>query len=372
MKYFLSTLACLILCQASFGQNNLSETAKAAQTKKDIEAYTTFQKKEDFYMQMKEYQEGRKTLKLKDYKKTMTLMKAAAAKGNPLAEYAIGGMYMQGFGVPKNEAAAIKWYTKSADNGNMYSLYVLSDIYYDSPKYDDTTLVDNPFKINRFNVIQRCANSGCEDCIGLLASTYKLGQRDTANYSQAVSWYKKIAEENYIYMESIAILYYEGGHGLLQSKKEALQWYLKAANAKMYREKPFPGSKYAMYELYQMYSEGDGIDTNQEEGFKWLLKMGEIREMQSRNEEDWMDKALYQLGNAYYTGTGVAQNYIEALKWFTRGAEIDRSPLAMLREKNPCMIKLAIMYREGQGVKKDLKIAEEWQRKAESSDLELD
>ena len=32
------------------------------------------------------------------------------------------------------------------------------------------------------------------------------------------------------------------------------------------------------------------------------------------------------------------------------------------------MEKLAIMYREGQGVKKDLKMAEKWQRAADSGD----
>lgn len=367
MRIILSTLACLMICQASFGQNNLSESARAAQTKKDIEAYATFQKKEEFYSSMKEYDDATIALESKDYTKAMKLLKAATAKGNPVAELIIGSLYWVGRGVKKNEGEAIKWFLKSADKGLMYALYEVSEIYYDK-RYVDTTAL----KV-RFNTLLRCADAGCEDCFSWLALAYQEGQGVKVDYANAVKWYKKVADKgNYVHMEAIARLYDEGGHSLTQSKEETFKWYMKAATANMYEEKPFAGSKRAMYYLYQMYSEGEGVEKNQVEAFKWLLKMNEIKESQGRNENDWIGDALYDLGNAYFTGTGVDQNYSEALKWFTHGAELKLSPIAMIKGKNPCMVKLATMYREGQGVKKDLKIAEEWQQKADSSDYDLD
>jgi hypothetical protein len=362
MKNFLSILAFLMICQVSFSQNDSSEMAKAEQTKKDIKAYADFQKNEDSYKQMQEYKDAEETWKLKDYNKVIDLLKAASAKGNPVAEYAIGNMYKTGQVVPKNQVEAINWFHKSADNGNMYALYTLSEIY-DIP--GDNTSVQKYF----FNTLERCANAGCEPCYSSLASAYEFGDGIKANYAEAVSWYKKgAAKGDYRDLESIARLYFKGDASLGQSKKEALNWYMKSATANTFNGKPFPGSKKAMYQLYKMYNAGDGVEKNQAEGFKWLLKLGEIRESQSKYEDDWMDKALYELGNAYYTGAGVAQNYIEALKWFTRGAEIEAKPLSMLKGKHPNMEKLAIMYREGQGVKKDLKIAEQWQRDADSGD----
>ena len=367
MKYILSILACLMICQVSFSQNNLSETANAEQTKKDIQSYAEFLKKEEFYSSMKEYDDAIIALDSKDYTKAMKLLKAAAAKGNPIAELIVGGMYLGGKGVKKNESEAIKWYLKSANNGLMYALYEVSEIYYEKRATDTTVL-----KV-RFNTLLRCADAGCDDCFSWLALAYQEGQGVKVDYSKAVKWYKMIADKgNYVHMEAIARLYDDGGNGLIQSKEETFKWYMKAATANMYEDKPFAGSKRAMYFLYQMYNEGEGVKKNNVEAFKWLLKLGEIKEKQSLYEEDWIGDAIYDLGNAYYTGTGVEQNYSEALKWFTHGAELRISPLAMIKEKNPCMLKLATMYREGQGVKKDLKIAEEWQQKANESFYGLD
>lgn len=371
MKYFLSVFVSLIICQSSFSQSDSSETAKAEQTRKDIKAYADFQKNEASYHQMQEYKESEQAWESKDYSKAIDLLRAAAAKGNPVAEYALGNIYKMGQVIPKNQVEAINWFHKSADNGNMYALYTLSEIY-DIP--GDNSSVQKYF----FNTLERCANAGCEPCYSSLASAYEFGDGIKANYAQAVYWYKKGAEKgDYRDMESIARLYFpqdavhKGDESLPQSKKEAFEWYMKSATAKTFNGKPFPGSKKAMYQLYKMYNAGDGVEKNEAAAFKWLLKLGEIRESQSKYEDDWMDKALYELGNAYYTGTGVPQNYSSALKWFTLGAEIEAKPLSMLKGKHPNMEKLAIMYREGQGVKKDLKMAEPWQRDADSGDDSL-
>ena len=362
MKYILSTLACVMICLPSFSQSDSSETAKAAQTKKDILAYTAYLKNEKSYMQMPEYMEAEKAWNLKDYNKVLDLLKAASAKGNPLAEYTIGNMYKTGEVIPKNQVEAINWLHKSADNGNMYALYTLSEIY-DIP--GDNTSVQKYF----FNTAERCANAGCEPCFSLLASAYEFGDGIKSNYAQAVYWYEKGAEKgDYRDMDCVARLYAKGDDSLPQSKKEAIKWYIKSATANTFNGKPFAGSKRGTYELYKMYHTGDGVEKNDKEAFKWLLKLGGIRESQSKYEDEWMDKALYELGNAYYTGTGVSQNYTEAFKYFTLGAAIEAKPLSMLKGKHPNMEKIAIMYREGQGVKKDLKMAEQWQRDADSGD----
>ena len=42
---------------------------------------------------------------------------AAAERGNAEAQYALGGNYEFGFGVPQSNAEAVKWYRKASDQG---------------------------------------------------------------------------------------------------------------------------------------------------------------------------------------------------------------------------------------------------------------
>jgi hypothetical protein len=361
MKYFLFLLACLLICQGSFCQNNLSENEKTAQIKKDRINYAEFQKKEKFYREMPEYNEAHNEWKLKNFEKELDLLKAAVAKGNPLAEERLGRIYEKGEGVQVNVYEAIKWYEMAADHGNMYALSYLSEVY-------DTDNELNIDKVRYFNTLLRCVDAGCEKCFAYLAIAYQYGGGTDADYSKALYYYKKGAEKgDYVDMLSIAGLYYKGGKNLSQSKEEAFKWYMKAATLNSDLGKPFPGSKKAMYQLYKMYNAGEGIKKNPSEGFKWLLKLSTIKEKQNSYEYEWMDDACYDLGNAYYTGVLVKQDYSEALRWFTLGAETKNPDGEIIAANKPCMEKLAIMYRDGLGVEKDSKLALEWYQKSKAN-----
>ena len=52
-----------------------------------------------------------------DYQKARRLYESAARKNYPDAQYALGKMYWEGLGVPKNPQTAEKWMRKSAAQG---------------------------------------------------------------------------------------------------------------------------------------------------------------------------------------------------------------------------------------------------------------
>jgi TPR repeat protein len=54
----------------------------------------------------------------KDIPRGVALIKGAAESGNAVAQEMLGGYYAQGFGVQKDTAQAIEWYTKAAAQGN--------------------------------------------------------------------------------------------------------------------------------------------------------------------------------------------------------------------------------------------------------------
>jgi hypothetical protein len=52
-----------------------------------------------------------------DYSQAINLFRKAADQGNAMAQFNVGVMYNNGQGVPKDEAQAIGWYQKAADQG---------------------------------------------------------------------------------------------------------------------------------------------------------------------------------------------------------------------------------------------------------------
>ena len=53
--------------------------------------------------------------------------KIEAEKGNAPAQFNLGLMYDNGRGVPKDEAEAVKWYRKAADQGDVVVVQVFTD-----------------------------------------------------------------------------------------------------------------------------------------------------------------------------------------------------------------------------------------------------
>jgi hypothetical protein len=52
-----------------------------------------------------------------DYATALQLLRPAAEQGSPAAQFGMGQMYEEGFGVQKDSAAAAVWYRKAADQG---------------------------------------------------------------------------------------------------------------------------------------------------------------------------------------------------------------------------------------------------------------
>ncbi len=92
---------------------------------------------------------------------------------------------------------------------------------------------------------------------------------------------------------------YLHGNGVTQSYKEAIKWFLLAAQKENYE---------AMYELGEIYLHGNGVTQNYKEAIKWFLLAA-----QKENYE-----AMYELGEIYSYGIGVPKNHEKALEWFSR------------------------------------------------------
>jgi len=64
-----------------------------------------------------------------DYATAAAQMQTLAEQGDARAQYALGVMCVQGYGVPQSEAQAMKWFQLAAAQGDARARYNLSVMY---------------------------------------------------------------------------------------------------------------------------------------------------------------------------------------------------------------------------------------------------
>jgi hypothetical protein len=133
------------------------------------------------------FDEGKAAFDKEDYATALDEWRPLAKHGDALAQFQLGQLYENGFGVEQDDTEAMKWYLKSAKQGN----------------------VDAKFNI------------------GLM---YDLGEGVETDYVEAMKWYLKAAELGSIdAMRNIGFLY-EYGQGVAPDENKADKWRQKAEN----------------------------------------------------------------------------------------------------------------------------------------------
>ena len=73
--------------------------------------------------------EGVVAYKKGDYKAGLVIFEDLASKNDAIAQYYLGKMYANGFGVKKDYLKAKEWYEKAAAQGNAKAQYSLGNMY---------------------------------------------------------------------------------------------------------------------------------------------------------------------------------------------------------------------------------------------------
>ena len=153
---------------------------------------------------------------------------------------------------------------------------------------------------------------------------------------EAITKYRKAAEQGNASAQYNLGLMYEQGHGVAQDNKEAIAWYRKAAEQ---------GDARAQYNLGIMYVNGHGVAQDYKQASVWYRKAAEQGNASAQNN----------LGVMYDNGLGVARDYKQAVSWYRKAAEQGNATA----QNN-----LGVMYEQGRGVERDNKEAVTWYRTA--------
>jgi len=145
-----------------------------------------------------------------------TLLEKAEA-GDASAQFNIGLLYEEGWGVPEDDAEAVKWYRKAAETGHVQA---------------------------QFN-------------LGVMHDT---GERVPEDGAEAVKWYRKAAEQGYIPAQFKLGVMYRNGWGVPEDDAEAMKWFRKAA---------VQGNAIAQCRLGTMYDTGEGVLEDDVAAYAW-------------------------------------------------------------------------------------------------------
>ena len=213
----------------------------------------------------------------KIYKEAVKWYRIAADQGNANAQYNLGLMYYNGYGLTKDYVEAVKWYRKAADQGNAKAQHNLGYMYYNG--------------------------------IGV-----------KKDYVEAAKWYRKAAEQGNAKSQHNLGYMYSNGYGVTQDYAEALKWYRKAADQE---------NASSMSSIGYLYDKGNGVSQDYSEALKWYQKAAEQGNAMSMNN----------IGFLYEKGNGVTQNYQTAKEWYQKALikdpnlELAKTNLANIEKK---------------------------------------
>ncbi len=326
----------------------------------------------------------------------------------PRAQWVIGKCYWKGVGVAKDEAEAVKWYRKAAEQGVADAQYRLglalsagrgvANDENEAAKWYRKAAEQNRHDAEDGDAVAQfgfgmalyfghgVAKDGTEAMKwwrkaaeqGIVRAQYRLGlalatgNGGTKSEAEAAMWYRKAAEQGYADAQVNLGLALASGDGVVKNEAEAAMWYRKAAEqgdadaqymlgralsfgkgiekdgaaaAKWYRKAAEQGNADAQFSLGWALASGDGVVKREAEAAMWYRKAAE------QGNAD----AQFGLGLALASGNGVVKSEAEAAMWYRKAAEQGSAGAQLM---------LGVVLTRGDGVTKSEAEAAMWYRKA--------
>ncbi len=213
-------------------------------------------------------------------------------------------------------------FTMTGEQSNAQEMSSKSNI----PQQNSTLFQDNILSAHR-------GDAEAQTRVGV---AYIMGDGISINHTEAVSWFRKAAQQGSNTGQYELGLCYENGIGVSKDMKQAVYWYRKSAEQ---------GNPQAQSDLANCYFGGNGVDKDYSKAYDWGIKAA------NQGNVD----AHYIIGCLYAEGLGVKQDQKAAVSWFKKAAE--KGHVASQGYLGFC-------YYTGQGVEQDEKTGLSWLKKA--------
>jgi len=243
-----------------------------------------------------------------------------AEQGNPYAQGNLARMYTNGWGTPKDYAAAMSWAHKAADQGNRDGMNVVGVLFLNG-------LGVTKDAAEGLKWIRQAAELGSAKAQLNLGIAYRTGNGVAQDDAQALQWCTKAADQggDADAQTTLGDLYHDG-KGVAQDDIQAAQWYRKAAAQ---------GNANAQNRLGYIYLNGRGVVKDEIQAAQWYRKAADQGDQHGQSN----------LGLMYARGTGVPRDDAMAMQLYRKAAaqgnEAARQNIAYMesqhRDKAPYM-----------------------------------
>ncbi len=246
-----------------------------------------------------------------------------AKQGNPVDQYFIAMMNLDGKGIAKNRDKALYWLNKSAVQGNIKARYELGKVL-------STNL--QTWKKGR-QWLAYAAKKGHVQAGYALAALLS-NKHVSANSQSSWRWlYHGLRNHDAKTYYNLAVVLHKGLLGLPKDDSNFEPWLNKAAKANVIYAQNDVGA-------YQL-----SLRKKAKSGIQWLSKAAEKKDV----------KAQFNLGLVYARGLGVTPNDGKAMHWLTQARQGNNANAKMM---------LGVFYHLGRGTERDEKQASKWYEEA--------
>ena len=151
-----------------------------------------------------------------DYETAIKEFRPFAEQGHAIAQFSMGTMYDNGYGVLQDYKEAIKWYRLSAEQGHADAQYNLGGM------YDDGDGVIQDYK-EAFKWYRLAAEQGHISAQFNLGQSYREG-KFIQDYKETFKWFRLAAEQGHVNAQyNLSIMYYKGD-GVIKDIVFAYMW----------------------------------------------------------------------------------------------------------------------------------------------------
>ena len=180
------------------------------------------------------------------------LVQWMAEHGNPVAQYNLGLIYSQGYGVPRDSTSAAEWYQKAAAQGYARAQNDLGLIYLEGRG------IEKNLK-EAAKLFKMAADQGHSNAQYRLAVMFVTGEEVEKNAKEAAKLFKMAADQGHSDAQyNLAAMHY-----VKKNVEKAVELFKKAAKQ---------GNPFAQYQLALMYNEGESVPKNSERAYRLLLE----------------------------------------------------------------------------------------------------
>ena len=145
-----------------------------------------------------------------------------AEQGSDDAQYKLGFMYQNGYGVEQNDEEAVRWYLKAAEHGNVDAQFNLGVMYENGYGVEQNKNTAAEW----YKKAAEHENAAAQFNLGVM---YENGYGVEQNRNTAAEWYRKAAEQENAVAQCYLAYMYETGYVLSKDSSQAIKWYRRSA-----------------------------------------------------------------------------------------------------------------------------------------------